>query len=109
MSGRVSYEEFARLDLRVCRVLDAERIEGRSKLVKLTVDLGDERRTIVAGGAEYYSPEELKGKLMVMVANLQPKMIAGVESDGMLLAADLNGRPVWLTVKEEVPPGTRIR
>lgn len=109
MSEVVSYEEFSRLDLRVCRVVDAERIEGRKKLLKLTVDLGGERRTVVAGGAEYYAPDQFKGKLMIIVANLKPKVIAGVESNGMLLAADLGGRPVWLTVSEEVPPGTKVR
>ena len=109
MSETVSYEEFTRLDLRVCRVVDAERIEGRKKVLKLTVDLGDERRTVVAGGAEYYSPDQFKGRLMVIVANLEPRLIAGVESRGMLLAADVEGKPVWLTVTEDVPPGTRIR
>ncbi|MGC9075896.1 MAG: tRNA-binding protein [Conexivisphaera sp.] len=109
MSEPISYEEFARLDLRVCRVVDAERIEGRKKVIKLTVDLGDERRTVVAGGAEYYSPDQFKGRLMIIVANLEPRLIAGVESKGMLLAADVEGRPIWLTVAEEVPPGTKIR
>ncbi len=109
MSERVSYEEFARLDIRVCRVVEAERIAGRDRLMKLVVDVGGELRTVVAGGAEYYAPEQLKGKLMVIVANLRPRTIAGVESNGMLLAADVGGRPVWLTVQEEVPPGTKVR
>jgi methionine--tRNA ligase beta chain len=109
MSEPVSYEEFAKLDLRICKVVKAEKMEGRSKLVKLTVDVGDDIRTIVAGGAEYYAPEQFVGRTMVIVANLKPKLIAGVESKGMLLAADIGGRPVWLTVDEEVSPGTKIR
>ena len=109
MNNYITYEEFKKLDIRVCRVLKAERIPGRTKLLKLVVDLGDEKRTLVAGGAEYYEPEYFVGKLLVMVANLQPKRIAGVESQGMLLAAVVdNEKPVWLTVDGEVPPGSRV-
>ncbi len=104
----ISYEEFKKLDLRVCKVLKAERIQGRSKLLKLTVDLGDGTRIIVVGGAEYYQPEYFEGKLMVIVANLQPKEIAGIESQGMLLAAVDDGKPIWLTIDGEAPPGAPI-
>lgn len=104
----ISYDEFRRMDLRVCKVLKAERIPGRSRLVKLTVDLGGETRTVVAGGGEYYPPEYFEGRLMVIVANLKPKKIAGVESQGMVLAALVEGKPVWLTVDGDAPPGSIV-
>ena len=72
------------------------------------MDLGDERRTIVAGGGEYYEPSWFVGKTFIIVANLQSKRIRGVLSQGMLLAADVGGKPIWLTTFEEVPPGTRV-
>jgi len=109
-AGEISIEEFARLDMRVGKVVKAERIPGARKLVRLEVDIGEaEPRQLVAGIAEYYKPEELVGLNVVVLANLKPKRFMGVESRGMLLAADVNGRPVLLTVMEEVPPGTRIR
>lgn len=83
----VSYSEFAKLDLRVATVLRAERVEGTSKLLKLSIKIGGEERTLAAGIAEHYSPEELKGKKIVVVANLEPKKLRGIESKGMLLAA----------------------
>ena len=106
----ISYDEFMKMDLRVCRVVRAERIPGRSKLLKLAVDVGEDKlRTLVAGAARYYPPEYFIGKNFVLVANLMPKRIAGVESMGMLLAADFKGKPYWLLVDESVPPGTKIR
>jgi len=107
----VSYDEFARLDLRVGKVVKAERIEGSRKLLRLEVDIGGEVRQIVAGIAEMYRPEELIGKKVIVLVNLQPKVIFGVESQGMLLAADVGGKPYLLTVDkpEEVPPGAKVR
>ncbi|RLE49970.1 MAG: tRNA-binding protein [Candidatus Methanomethylicota archaeon] len=106
----ISYNDFSKIDIRIGKVTKAERIPGRRKILKLTVDLGEEKpRTIIAGGAEYYSPEYFEGKLFVVIANLEPKTIAGIKSEGMLLAADLNGKPVWLIVDGEVPPGTKVR
>lgn len=105
----VSIEDFSKLDLRVGYVIDAERIPGRSKVVKLKVDIGGgEIRTIVAGGGEYYTPEWFKGRLLVVLVNLEPKKIAGVESKGMALAAMMDGKPIWLTTFEPVPPGSKI-
>lgn len=105
----VSLEEFEKLDLRVVKVLKAERIPGLSRVLKLVVDAGGEVREMVVGGAQFYSPDFFNGRLFVAVVNLQAKQIGGVTSRGMLLAADLKGRPVWLTVTEEVPPGTKVR
>lgn len=98
-----------RLDLRVVKVLEAERIPGSSKVLKLKVDVGDEVRDVVAGGAEFYEPEYFKGKLFIALVNLRAKNIRGVLSRGMLLAADLRGKPIWLTVMEDVPPGTKVK
>jgi methionine--tRNA ligase beta chain len=105
----VSLEEFEKLDLRVVKVLKAERILGLSRVLKLVVDVGGEVREMVVGGAQFYSPDFFNGRLFVAVVNLQAKQIGGVTSRGMLLAADLKGRPVWLTVTEDVPPGTKVR
>lgn len=83
----ITYEDFEKLDLRVGKVLEAEKVPKADKLLKLTVDLGFEKRTILSGIAEYYSPEELIGKLVTVVANLAPRKIRGIESQGMLLMA----------------------
>jgi methionine--tRNA ligase beta chain len=105
----ISFEEFKKIELKVGKVLNAEKIEGSEKLLKLIVDLGDERRQVVAGIAKYYKLEDLIGKEIVVVANLEPKKLMGSESQGMLLAADVNGEPVILIPEKEVPPGTKIR
>ncbi len=106
---RIKYEDFAKVKLRVAKILEAERIPKTDKLLKLTIDLGDERRTLVAGIGHVYKPEELPGKYIVVVANLKKKKLRGVVSDGMLLAAhDEEGNPVLLTVEREVPPGSEI-
>ena len=84
-------------------------MENADKLLKLRVSLGDEERQLVAGLAQHYEPDALIGKTIVVVANLKPARIRGVESQGMLLAADIDGRPVVATFDEEVPPGTRVR
>lgn len=104
----VSYEDFKKLDLRVAKIVSIEKIPGKTKIVKGVVDLGSEKRDVIIGGAEFYQPEELVGRTVIVVANLEPKKLAGVESNTMLLAADVNNKPYWLTVTEEVEPGTRI-
>ncbi len=104
----VSYEDFKKLDLRVAKIVSVEKIPGKTKIVKGVVDLGSEKRDVIIGGAEFYQPEELVGKTVIVVANLEPKKLAGVESNAMLLAADVNNKPYWLTVTEEVEPGTKI-
>jgi len=104
----VSYEDFKKLDLRVAKIISVEKIPGKTKIVKGVVDLGSEKHDVIIGGAEFYQPEELVGRTVIVVANLEPKKLAGVESNAMLLAADVNNKPYWLTVTEEVEPGTRI-
>ncbi|RLF00214.1 MAG: methionine--tRNA ligase subunit beta [Thermoprotei archaeon] len=106
--GEVSFEEFKRLDLRIGRIVAAERVKRARKLLLLKVDLGGETRQLVAGLAEYYDPSELIGKEVVVVANLKPKVIMGLVSQGMLLAAVEDGKPVLIIPEREVPPGTRV-
>jgi methionine--tRNA ligase beta chain len=77
--------------------------------LKLVIDLGKEKRQLVAGIGKFYKPEDLIGKEIVVVVNLEPKNLMGIESQGMLLAADVDGEPVILIPEKEVPPGTKIR
>ena len=108
--GLVEYEDFAKLDLRVGRVVRAEPVPNSRKLVKLIVDVGGEERQVLAGLARWYRPEEFVGKLVIVVVNLKPKRMAGLVSQGMVLAAPCGDgeKPVLLTVEEEVPPGSRV-
>jgi tRNA-binding protein len=94
----IGIDDFRRVDLRVAKVIEAAKVEGSKKLIKLVVDLGAERRQIIAGLAEYYKPEDLVGKYVVVVANLQPKKMLGLESQGMLLATC--DKPVLLTIEK---------
>lgn len=106
----ITIEDFAKVDLRTARVLEARKIEGSNKLIVMKVDIGDEVRQIVAGIGKVYSPEELIGKTIVVVTNLQPARLMGVESQGMLLAAsDDEGRLSILTTEREVKNGSRVK
>lgn len=105
----ITYDDFSKLDMRVAKIISAEKIKGYKKIVKARVDLGNEERELVVGGAEYYEPEELVNKIVIILANLEPRKIAGIESQGMLLAADVNGKPVWLTTDGDAPLGSRVR
>ena len=105
----VTYDDFAKLDLRIAKIISTEKIPRKSRIIKGVIDLGDEKREVIIGGAEYYQPEELVGKTVVVIANLEPRKIAGFESNTMLLAADVNDKPFWLTVQEDIPLGTKIK
>ena len=105
----ISYEEFARLDLRVAHVLKAERVEGARKLLKLQIDIGTEQRQIVAGVAETYGPEELVGKKIMVIANLKPAVIRGVESNGMLFAAVVDDKASIPFFDPIVPAGAKVK
>ena len=105
---QISFSEFQNIELRAARVLTAERVEGTDKLMKMQIDLGSEERQIVAGIATEYTAEEMIGKTIMVVSNLQPAKIRGVESNGMLLAANIGGTPVLACFDKEVPPGTPI-
>lgn len=108
MVGTISFDEWKKLDIRVARILKAEDIEGADKLFKLTISLGNEERTLVAGIKEAYSKEELERKEIVVLINLEPKEFRGIESRGMLLAAVENGKPVLLKPDKEVREGTGV-
>jgi tRNA-binding protein len=106
----ISYEEFKRLDVRVGVIISAESIKGKNKIMKAIVDVGNEKRELIVGGAEYYRPEDMVGRKVVVLVNLEPRRIAGIVSQGMLLAADVDGKPYWLTVtdSDDVPAGSKI-
>jgi methionyl-tRNA synthetase len=107
---RISIDEFMKVELRVAKVLEAEVVPKSRKLLKLKVDTGSDQRTIVAGIAEAYQPEQLVGRTIVIVANLQPAKLMGVESNGMVLASSPEGGlPLLLAVDPSIPPGTRVR
>ncbi len=130
----INFEEFQKIDLRVAKILSAEKVEGSDKLLKLQIDLGPSARAsteqirpeltveglsrtssgqvirqIVVGIAKDYNPEDIIGKEIAVVANLEPRKVFGIQSNGMLLAADVGGQPVLLMPDKEVPPGTQIR
>ena len=108
--SRLSIDEFMRVELRVAKVLEAEAVPKSKKLIKLRVDVGTEQRTIVAGIAEAYQPDQLVGRMIVIVANLKPAKLMGIESNGMVLAASVEGgAPSLLAVDPSMPPGTRVR
>jgi methionyl-tRNA synthetase len=104
----VTIEEFAKMDLRVVKVLAAEKVKKADKLLQLTVDLGNEQRTIVSGIAKHYQPEELVGKNVVMIVNLKPAKIRGIESRGMVLAASCDDQLAVVTVSD-MPSGSKVK
>jgi tRNA-binding protein len=109
LMSNVTYNDFAKLDIRVAKIIATEPIPGKSKIIKGTIDLGDEKRDVIIGGAQYYQPEDIVGKRVIVVANLEPKVMAGIESNAMLLAADVDDKPFWLTVDDDVPLGSPIK
>ena len=105
----VSFTEWQKIELKVAKIVAVEDIEGKDKLYKLQIDLGSEKRQIVAGLKQYYSKEELQGKSIIVVSNLEPAKIAGIESQAMLLAArDKEGKYKLVTIGESVAPGTKV-
>jgi methionyl-tRNA synthetase len=108
--GRIGIDDFMKVELRVAKVLEAEAVPKSKKLIKLKVDAGSEQRTILAGIAEAYTPEQLVGRTIVIVANLEPRKMMGLESQGMVLAASVdNGLPSLVAVDESLPAGARVR
>jgi len=107
--GRISFDEFGKVDLRVAKIVSAEPVPKAKKLLKLVVDLGEEQRQVVAGIAEAYAPETLVGKKVIFVANLKPATIRGVESQGMILAAGGDAILGLSAIDKDVPPGTKVR
>ncbi len=110
LDQRITIDDFLKIDLRVARVLAAERVPNSKKLMKLEVDLGSEKRTLVAGIAEAYEADALVGRIVAIVANLKPAKLMGIESNGMVLAASPeHGRPTLVAFDEPPPPGSRVR
>jgi methionyl-tRNA synthetase len=109
-SPQITIDDFVKVDLRVAQILVAERVPKADKLLRLEVDLGYEKRQILAGIAQFYEPEKLVGRKIVIVANLAPRMMRGLESNGMLLAASLpDGAPVLAGFLEDVALGARLK
>jgi methionyl-tRNA synthetase len=110
-NNQISIDDFAKVELRVGQVKTAEKVKNADKLLKLEVDIGTEVRQIVAGIAEVYPPESLVGRKVVIVANLAPRKLRGIESQGMIVAASLppDGKPVLASFLEEVPVGARLK
>jgi len=108
MADEISIDKFFETQLKVGNVLEAEEVEGSEKLIKMKVDIGEDRQ-IVAGIKQWYSPEDLVGKQIIVVANLKTAKLMGIESQGMMLCADTEDGPVFLTPSKEVPNGSKIK
>jgi len=107
---RIGIDDFMKVDLRTAKVLAAEKVPNSKKLIKLSIDVGTEQRTLVAGIAEAYEADALVGRTIVMVFNLKPAKLMGIESNGMVLAASPEGgKPTLVGFDQDVPPGTRVR
>ena len=104
----ITYDDFAKLDLRTAIIKNAEEIEGADKLYNLTLELGKETRTIAAGIKQFYDREELIGKTIIIIANLEPRKLRGITSEGMLLAADNDGKPILLTTEKDCESNKKI-
>lgn len=112
----INFDDFNKLDIRIGTIIEAEAVPETDKLLKLTMDLGpsntsgqQELRTLVAGIGDVYQPEELEGKQIPILTNLEPKTIKGIESHGMILAVEVNGKAILLHPDKKVPNGSKIR
>jgi len=104
----VSFNDFIKLDLRTAKIIEVEEVPEKDKLFKLTIEVGKEIRTLVGGLKEFYSAEELQGKTIIIIANLEPKKMAGILSQGMLLAAESGEKVSLLTLDKELASGAEI-
>jgi methionine--tRNA ligase beta chain len=104
----ISFTEFKKINLQVGKIIKVESLKGYNKILKLWVNLGNEERQIMSGIAKYYSPEDLINKYIIVCTNLEPKKFGENISNGMILAAEKDNKPVLLTVFEEVEPGSKI-
>ena len=105
----ITFDDFKKLDIRIGKVVSAEKVAGTDKLLKLEIDLGTEKRQLVAGMAEFFEPSHFIGKELPILMNLEPRKLKGIESQGMVLAVEANGKPVLLVPEDEVHPGSIIR
>jgi methionyl-tRNA synthetase len=106
--AEIQYDDFAKLDLRVGTIVAAEKVAKADKLLKLLVDIGTEKRTVVSGIAMHFKPEEIVGRQVTLVANLAPRKMKGIESQGMILMAEDNGKLVFVNPAETVTPGSGV-
>lgn len=104
----ISIDEFKKVEIKIGKILSAEKLENADKLLKLQVDFGEFKRQILSGIAEFYQPEELVGKKLPFIINLEPRVMRGEESQGMLMAIDTEKKPVLLEPAAEVPEGSEI-
>ena len=105
----ITFDDFKKIELKIARITEAEEVAGAEKLLKLQIDLGGEKRQIVAGIKKFYQAKDLIGREIVVVANLEPRMVMGIESNGMLLAASGDNGPVLLGPDQDVPPGSGVK
>ncbi len=105
----INFEEFKKIDIKIGKILNAERVDDSDKLLKLEVDFGEDKRQIIAGIGKCYNPENLIGKECPFVFNLEPKMLKGLESQGMILCSSDNGNPVLLHPDKELMPGSIVK
>ena len=105
----ITYDDFKKVELKIAKIIEAEEVPGAEKLLKLQIDLGGEKRQIVAGIKKCYQAKDLIGREIVVVVNLEPRMLMGIESNGMLLAASDDSGPVLLRPDKDVPPGSGIK
>ncbi len=105
----ITYDDFIKLDIRIGTVTSAEKVQGTDKLIRLEIDLGEGTRQVVAGMALTYTPQDFIGKQVPILVNLEPRKLRGIESQGMILAADVGGKPIMLIPEREVPPGSAVR
>ena len=105
----ITFDDFKKVELKIARIVEAEEVPGTEKLLKLQIDLGGEKRQIVAGIKKVYQAKDIIGREIAVVVNLEPRMVMGIESNGMLLAASDEAGPVLLRPDKDVPPGSGIR
>lgn len=106
----ISFDDFKKLDIRIGKVVSVEKVADADKLLKFTFDIGDEQRQIIAGMAEFFeNPQELIGKEMPILTNIEPRTFRGHTSHGMIIAADVNRRPILLHPETEIPPGSIVK
>jgi methionine--tRNA ligase beta chain len=104
----ITFEEFKKVEIRIGKIVSAEKLENADKLLKLQVDFGEFKRQILSGIAEFYQPEELVDKKLPFIVNLEPRVMRGEESQGMLMAIDTEEKPVLLLPAAEVPTGAEV-
>lgn len=107
---KLTIDDFKKLDIRIGKVISVEKIPGSNKLLKLVFDIGDEQRQILAGIAKFFpDPSVLAGKEMPVLLNIEPRKLLGYESQGMIIAADVEGKPILLFPEKEIPPGSVVK